>query len=580
MKWEITKNNYSQEEISNIAAEFNIDEFLVSIFTSRGMNKDDVRVFFNDTSEAILDPSLLTNAQEAAERIAYHIKNDSFINIYADYDSDGVNSGYIIESVINNIVKNTSYRPIVAVKYPEREDGYGLSMDYAKSMVYLHEASPKRGMLVLTVDNGVAQVEQINHMVDNGIEVIVTDHHQSKDEVPNCLIVDPHNEHDDQDSIYKHLCGAGVIFKVCELVQLIFGFHDMYKYVPNVAIATITDVMPMTLENMAFIKYGLEVMNSDDINYNVGLKTLFEYMSNTSVDTISVAFELGPRINACGRMGNTELASKLLLEEDKDKAVDLVNEVDLLNEKRKALTKTYVNKAMKDKSVNDKVIVCAIEDIPIGIVGIIAGKLNEKFAKPTIVLTSHKKSNWHGSMRGLHGVNMLDYLKQEFEAGNIINYGGHEAAAGLTIEYDNVDNFRESLNSRYDEVVVLSEVEETIYIDFSIELADVNKDLFNRINIIPYSKTTFPQPVFIVEKCEVVKWNVTKNNPDNMMITLRQGRKLMSMWCEGIAKRYKSIGCPQFINIVGNISKNFIETGTPYIITVKDVEPYEIVGEA
>lgn len=572
MKWKQNRD-ITVEYLNQLTNDLGINSLLLRIFLNRVNDLDMARVALRDVHEAIIPPEKLVNGPEVACRIAEHIRKGSTIYIHADYDSDGLNSGTIMYETIREIIDVANSSATVEVYFPEREHGYGLSNYFASAILKKH-TEDKNNVLIITVDNGIAQTEQINTLVDNGIEVVVTDHHESKEEIPNCLICDPHCHQLEQDNTYHHLCGAGVAFKVCELLQKNFGYHDMYKFVANVAIATITDVMPLTSENIAFIKYGLGIINSDMCP--VGIYTMKEYLGINIVNPAHIAWEFGPRLNACGRMNNTSLGGRLLLTQDYGVAENLVNEIELTNDRRKELTKQAKTQLEKMDFSNDLVCVVKLENIPEGIVGIIAGQAAENLGKPAIVVTAHN-GICKGSARTAMGLNLQELFNIEVAKGNIINFGGHAEAAGISFSEDNINKLKESLNNTIKNKIVnvvnennLNDFEPTLLIDECIEIKHLNKDTFDLINELPYNNDNFAKPVFALTDCKVKDFTETKTNPNNLWLTIKQGNQTLKLWCKDMTEIYKDKGCPNVVHLAGHIEKNFMG-GRPYTFKVIDI---------
>lgn len=572
----IWKQNHdiTNDYVGELAQAYNVEPLLVRIMLNRNYSEEFIRLSLKDMHEAIIPAERLVNGQAVADRITYHINNDSNIYIYADYDVDGLNSGFIMNEVISEIIEAVNSKATVNVYYPERIDGYGLSKHFAEDLV--NTVTNKDKALVITVDNGIAQVEQINHLINNGIEVVVTDHHQNQAQVPNCLICDPHNSFTEQDDTFKHLCGAGVAFKVCELLQKNYNYHDMYRFVVNVAIATITDVMPLNEENIAFINYGMSLINSN--NCSMGIYTLKEYLGIKTINPANIAWDIGPRLNACGRMGNTKLGAKLLKETDYDKCVDLVNEIDLLNEERKAHTATAKEQALKMDFSNDFICIVKLEKVPEGIVGIIAGQLAEQFNKPTVVVTEHN-GECKGSVRSALGIDLQALFNQPEVSKLLIGFGGHAEAAGISFYSEMIEPLKDILNSILIDVIQSVEIEndttETepiLLIDECISIKDLNSSVFDLINTIPYNKDTLFKPVFALTDCKVKDFVPTKTNPDNLWLTVNQGKDTVKLWCKDMTQLYKKINTPDKIHLAGYIEKNFM-AGRPITLKVIDIIP-------
>lgn len=561
----------SNEYVSKLALEFDVSELLVRILLNRNNDKEFARIVLRDTYQAIIPAEKLVNGQAIADRITYHINNNSEIHIYADYDCDGLNSGFIMYSVILEIINFIKSRAVVFVHFPERTDGYGLSTQFAKNLI--ENKSNNKKTLVITVDNGIAQLKQIEMLIANQIDVVITDHHKNKKEgIPDCLICDPHNEFVKQDDTFHHLCGTAIAFKICELLQKNFGYHDMYRFVVNVALATITDVMPLSHpENIAFVKDGLDIINSDMCP--VSILAMKEFLGIEIMNSQHIAWEIGPRLNACGRMNNTKLGAKLLLETDIFNAIDLVNEIELINESRKEYTKKGKEQLNAMDFSNDNICIIQLDGIPKGIEGIIASNAVDKFKKPSIVATEHD-GICKGSARSIEGLDLQVLFNIELEKGNILDFGGHSEAAGITFKQDKLENLKASLNTTIDSLTSLNkDIEKEnkiLLIDECIKIEHLNSNAFNLINELPYDKGVFPRPIFALTYCEVQEFTPTLTNPENLWLILKQGNRSIKLWCEGMTKVYKSIGCPKVIHLAGYIEKNFMNT-RPYILRTIDI---------
>lgn len=572
--------NVSFEDITNISQKLNSNDLLIKILMNRNKDEEYIRILLKDIHEAIIQPELLVNGNEIAQRIKYNIDNNSDIYIFADYDSDGLNSGFIMESVIKDLIDKVKSKSNVELYYPERNEGYGLSIAYVDKLINIKKKNNKN-MVVITVDNGISQIEEIDKLLKNDIEVLVTDHHQSKEVVPNCLICDPHNYHTKQDNTYKHLCGAGVAFKICELLQKLYGFHKMTKYVMNLAIATITDMMPLTLENMAFIIYGIEILNSNDCPAN--FKYLKEKLNIDKLNSINIGWEIGPLLNACGRMGNTKLAGDFLKTssiKDKNKILNIINEMELLNNSRKEYTKTAKEKIKKMNFDDTNFIILVVENIPEGILGILATQVVNIFGKPAMVLSKHGDF-LSGSARSIPGLDLHYLFNIELSKGNIINFGGHSEAAGICFEDKKFKDLKNSLNHSINEII--KEIMEAtsledapaeepyILIDECIDITNLNEESYNLINEIIYDNQSIPKPIFALLDCKVVDYSQTKSNPKNIWLTIRQDKEEIKLWCENMYDLYKELHFPSDIHLAGYIEKNFLSYGKPYTLRVIDI---------
>lgn len=558
---------YSREELQQYIDVDNAKTLLATLLINRNM-QDNVDVI-NRPQDYILDPLLLHNADKAANLIKkYCLNPNAVIYIYSDYDVDGVTSGYVAWSSLRRVSSAD-----VKVYYPNREDGYGLNMQYCIDLVNSNE-SRNKDILLITVDNGITKKKEVAYLKEHGIEVVVTDHHPSKaNETPDCIIVDPHNSDEEQDDTYKHLCGCGVAFKVVQLVQEKCGINEMYRYLPHLAIATVADVMPMATENLAFIQYGLDIINSNDCPR--GIKVLKEQEGIDLVTVTSIAWTIAPMINACGRIAETEVASRLFNEDDLciAKSVDLITKI---NEDRKKHTKRATKELSEMKNAEDKVFIFNTNSYPNGILGIIAGKATDIFNKPSIVVTTGENGIAHGSSRSINGINLIPIFKQLKEEEVIVDYGGHAEAAGVFFKAEN----EELLRARLNELIVIEEVdaeeqslqteEDILQIDQILTLDNINIVMLALSNILPADNREIKNAVYAVCDCEVIAMQRSKANPDNVKLSLKQGKKRLDIWAWGLGNKYvDEMLCPKQVHVAGTITKCFLTKR--YALKIMDI---------
>lgn len=558
--------NCSKEEIFKQVEEQEILYLIANILINRGItSKEDIDKCFNNIGNSINSPYILTNAEKAADKILEYLLNENaIIYIFADYDADGLTAGYVFTSALKEVAKSK-----IILKYPERKEGYGLNMEWCKSIVDSN-SNPK---LVVTVDNGIAKINEVEYLKENNIDVIITDHHSSDDKgVPNCLIVDPHNEHEKQNDNTKHLCGCGVAFKVAQIVQEKCNTFNMYNYTPYLAISTLTDVMPLTYENLAFIQYGLEIINGNNCPNN--LKLLLKKLGIEVATSNDILWTIGPLLNACGRMGNTNLGGKLLFEnsiQDEDSFLDLVNQAIKINENRRSLTKEAQKEISELNFDEDKIVMFISDKYPSGMISIIAGKLAETFNKPSMCCNHLSNDIIHGSVRSIKGLDILSIFKQLEDEGLIISSGGHKEACVCNFKTENFDKVKQALN---DKIIIedtkVEEVTKEMFIDEDISFSHLTKAVYALVNLLPTDNKKLQTPIFKLNDLEVVSYKVSKNNPKNLCLKIKEGRREKDIWAWGLADRYiKTLNCSKRVSLIGKISKNIMGYG--YVLNVEDI---------
>lgn len=543
-------NNLKQELIDN-----GYNEMIVNLLVNRGYDENLISTLLaTGYSDSMPKYNDLTNIEIGADIIQSHIANGSTIYIYGDYDSDGINSIYILGDAINNIIYYSESNSELKLKVPERHEGYGLNMNWCKKIIAENQGED---VLVITVDNGIAQDNEVAYLLENNIDVLITDHHTPNGHTPaNVWIIDAHYNNDNENN--KGLCGAAVAFKLA--MTLLDRYPEIdsedlyYKYLVNVAIATITDSMPMTIENIKYVYNGIQLLKdgyaSDAINYYK------EYNSNTDITPKDLAFGLGPQINACGRMNNTALAVNYLFSDDTD-VEDLYNEVVVTNDERKSKTKTSIEKAEKMLNINDPSIILELGNVE-GIAGIIASNLSSKYNKCTIIFSKDTTGKYLiGSARSDGEIDLLTLLRN-LDTNAIIKVGGHSGACGITIKASHLNSFIKEVNEA---ILALPRVEKEvddniqIVVDDFITIADINKDNCDALKDLYFFTET--NPVFAFE-AYVLGTKHSGKNYNNIMFKVqdKQG-DILDFWSWGIGNEYVSLGEPKKVTFVGEIEYKF-----------------------
>ncbi|MFY9458049.1 MAG: single-stranded-DNA-specific exonuclease RecJ [Candidatus Spechtbacterales bacterium] len=412
----------------------------------RGLqNQKEIDEFFNpDYSQDLHDPFLLKDADKAVERIFKALKEKERVMVYGDYDSDGVSGATIIYNALKRIgfIKDN-----LAVYLPDREkEGYGLNVQAVKQF------GKEKYNLIITVDCGTTSFEPIKLANKKGIDVIVTDHHRVIDNPPEAYaFVNPHQEDDKYP--FKDLCGAAVAFKIaCALYKKADIPEGEEKwFLDLVALATVTDVMPLLGENRTLVKYGLFVLAQTE---RLGLKALMEVSGikatynqdslSTNLRPWTLGFILGPRLNAAGRMDHANTAFALLNATSYDEALSFARQIDERNRERQQLVGNILKEAEKRLEIDKSpVIFEGDKNWPIGVLGIVAGRLADKYHKPAFIYQIKDDNNAAGSVRtilGFHVVHAFESVKDL-----LVNFGGHPAAGGFTVSQDKLGEMKKRI---------------------------------------------------------------------------------------------------------------------------------------
>ena len=431
---------------------------LVSVLmTSRGVSEiDEAREILGESPAGIFDPYLMTDMSKAAARINAALDNNERIAVYGDYDVDGMTSCALLAQWLRS--KNADFE----IYIPGRcDEGYGLNcqaLDHLKS----------RGVgLVITVDCGITAIDEAKYAASLGMGLIITDHHETRDLLPEAeAVIDPKRH--DCGYPHKNLAGVGVAFKLVCALEGDYGSDEMFlKYGDLVAVGTIADVMPVGGENRELIRRGLRVLNSDPrVGFHYLLKELIAERGN--INSAAVGFVLAPRLNAAGRMSKPDLSVDLLLTSDRYEAERLAAELNRLNTERRRLeTEIYEQaEAMLPESGPVGPIVLAKRRWYQGVTGIVAAKMAEHYMLPAIIISIGEDGVGRGSCRSTGKFGIYEALQSCEEL--LDNYGGHEMAAGVTVAENNIDELRRRITHLYNSSVSASPAH-ALHLDFEVE---------------------------------------------------------------------------------------------------------------
>lgn len=439
---------------TEIGAKYGIDAMTARVIRNRGVEEPDMQSYIYGNVADLNDPKLLKDADLGAELIAEHIREHKKICIIGDYDVDGVMSTFILVDGIRRLGGNVIYQ------IPHRiSDGYGLNM---KLVEHAHEEQVD---LIVTCDNGISAGEEIKAAKNLGMKVVVTDHHQITNGIPEAdAVINPHQS--DCSYPYPDICGAVVAWKVLILVYRSFGVADeevINRYVENAAFATVGDIMPLKKENRTLVKLGLKAIGRTS---NLGMRALIAqcHLDDHEIKAYHFGFVLGPCINATGRLDTAQNALELFLTDDYAKAEAIASELVTMNETRKEMTDKGVEAAVAAYEAGgyekDPVIVLYLPQVHESIAGIIAGRIREIYYKPTFILTKGENGA-KGSARSIDEYCLSDEMTRCKEL--FLKFGGHPKAAGLSLEESKIDEFRARINELCP-ITVADEVE-TMYLD-------------------------------------------------------------------------------------------------------------------
>ncbi len=542
---------------AQLAEDCEIHHFLALLLVSRGITDP------ADVAEYILggeigdDPFAFADIDFAVDRIQSALYSNEKIAVYGDYDADGITATVLLYTFLQQKGADIVYY------IPEREDeGYGLHIESIDLL-------SKQGVsLIITVDNGVAAVNEIEHAGKLGIDVIVTDHHQPPTELPRAVaVVNPHRP--DCSSQYKEYAGVGVAFKLACAIE---GDSDtvLEKYGDLVAIGTLADVVPLTGENRKLVRAGLDILNSCQ---RPGIKALTKVagMKSRNLSSTSVVFSLAPRINAAGRMDTPDLAVRLLLTESDETAETLANQIQQCNSIRQSAQDLILNEITEQiqsrpELLADRVLVLDGQSWHPGVVGIIASRIVERYGKPCILITTNEDEA-KGSGRSVRGFSLYDAVSACAQV--LSRFGGHDMAAGLSLPKSNIKEFRLRINEYAAKAYPVMPVPE-LRMEFKLRPSQIDVEKLALISVLEPFGCGNTAPVFglfgmrldnimPIGKGKHLRISVSRDD-------VRFSAIYFNISCENFP-----FSCGQTVNLVATLERNEYKGVVTPTVLIKDI---------
>ena len=464
-RWEVKKSD--SVIVQKLAKDLDVSEIVAHLLALRGIKTfTEAKLFFRPELSHLHDPFLMKNMDLAVKRIETAISKKQKILVYGDYDVDGTTSVAMMYSFLKKYNQNIEY--YIPCRY---EEGYGISL---KGIDY---ANANNFALIIALDCGIRDIEQIDYANEKGIDFILCDHHTTADKIPNAIAV-LNSKQIDCNYPYKELSGCGVGFKLIQAycINNDISFDEIIEYLDLLTVSIGADIVPMTGENRVLAFYGLKQINSTP---RVGLKALMDAASKTKELTISdVVFGIAPRINAAGRIEHAKKAVEILVEKDYDRAKSFADGIEENNKTRKDLDQSITKQALEMVDENKKSTVVFSQKWHKGVVGIVASRLIESYYKPTIVLAEND-GLLTGSARSVHDFDLYEAISKC--AHLCQKFGGHKYAAGLSIKKENLHAFIIAFEKVVSETITEDQLSAKIEVDMEIDINDVDEKLFRII---------------------------------------------------------------------------------------------------
>ncbi|MCL2771639.1 MAG: single-stranded-DNA-specific exonuclease RecJ, partial [Firmicutes bacterium] len=501
------------ERIKYLAERFKLSERFVKILLNRGLKTEaEIKKFLEPKIEDLHDPFLMKGMREAVYRTRLAIDRKERILVFGDFDADGIVATYILkQALLENGAKDVFHF------LPHRvDDGYGLT---EKTIEY--STKKFKPDLIITVDCGISAHKEVELIKAMGIDIIITDHHEIPETMPATHVVNTLQEGCKYP--FKDLCGAGISFK---LVEALFGRTYAKKFLAPLSIATIADIVSLTGENRVLVSLGL----ADAARFPKGIRALIKHLKIDRLTSSEIAFKVAPKINAPGRMGNAEPSIELFFEQDEKKIKALIEKIENLNvmrrERGQVVQEDAEREVKKHNLSTSRSIVLKNEKWEQGVLGIAASKLSNDFKRPTI-LFSKIDTVLKGSGRSINGIDMVEMLTDINKKGLILNFGGHEMAAGLSIREENFLEFKKEVELWLDRKELDQHYETKREFDEFITEEEITDAFVNELMLLEPTGQENRQPTFKLDfkQCEVSQ--LKKASP-HISLKLQKGQRIIS----------------------------------------------------
>lgn len=559
-KWILLSKNNRREDVLRISQEYGLPPVIATVLLNRGI--EDIGEYIRPETENLHDPFLMKGMEQAAERILLALERGERITVYGDYDVDGITSTAVLVKFLDE------HRADVDYYIPDRlEEGYGINNGA------IDKIAAGGTKLMITVDCGITAVAEIAYAKELGMDVIVTDHHECKETVPDAwCILNP--KQPDCSYPFKKLAGVGVVFKLLQALTLRMKFHMkelLEEYLGIVAIGTVADVMPLLGENRIIVKKGLGMMK---YTVNRGIRALIEQaeVDPAALTAGTVGFTLAPRINAAGRMGDPKCAVEMLLAREEKTAREYAELLGRENRERQATEQKILDEALgviaADPAMQDDyILIIGHEGWHHGIIGIVASKISERFNKPCILISTGDGMG-KGSGRSIKCFNLFKAL--EHCGADLTKFGGHELAAGLSLETEKIPLLRRHINEYAKSVLNEEDFIPRIYVDTALPVEYVNMNTAERLLLLePYGMGN-ASPVFFAKGLEIMNIR-SLSEGKHIKLTLASGGNVIDAVGFGMGACLSEIKTHDKIDILFNLDINIFRGERQVQVLLKDM---------
>lgn len=551
-----------EQLISRLSVELALSPILIRLLVNRGITTaSEILDFLSADSQEYIDPFLFNDMNKAVRRIHEAIDNNEKILIYGDYDADGVTSTALLLRVIKGLGGNCSFY------IPNRfTEGYGINKEA------INKAASEEIKLIISVDTGISATEEAASASDLGIDLIITDHHEPPEILPQALaIINP--KCSDEKYPFKGLAGVGVAFK---LAHALLG-RTPNEYIELVALGTIADMVPLIGENRTIAISGLQQMSTTTI---IGLEKLIQNtrLADQKINSYHVGHIIGPRVNAIGRLESSDRAVRLFVTNDPNEAEQIVDELEAINRERQELVRTITQEAIGTVEAlgldAKSVLVIAAEHWNPGVIGIVASQVIRRYYKPTIIFNVDMETGIaKGSARSIKGFNLYEALTEVSE--HLLSYGGHPQAAGLSVEARKIELLREEISKVADEWLEPRDFIPSESFDAVIGIDEIDYNLIRIIKRLEPHGIGNPRPVFLIENAVVDSCQeIGKDKQHSKLMLKHHGAPIEALYFY-CGEACKSLTKGTRINLLGELGLNEWRGSVNRQIIIRDLEQLE-----
>ena len=517
--------NPISEKAKSLSAAVNIPVETAQILVNRGIDQaEQVHLFLHGSMSDLHDPFLMDGMKDAVRRIQMAISKQEKILIFGDYDVDGILSVVTLSKALESLGGKVDFF------IPDRlKEGYGLKEKYVDL------AEQRDASVVISVDCGVKALAFVEKAGQRGIDVIITDHHLPGASLPKAwAVLNPAIPGSSYP--FKKLAGVGVVFK---LIQALLDGEPQSSQLPHylklVSIGTVADIAELKDENRIFVKLGLKGL--EDVR-NIGLQKLMDScgIKGRRVSVGDVGFRIGPRINAAGRLGMTDLAVRLFFSDSIQEVEDITRQLDRLNARRQKIEEKVFNQAKdlvekRDLAKRYRLLVLGCEEWHRGVIGIVASKIKDVFYRP-VILFAYEAGKAFGSGRSIRDFSLIDCLEENKDLFH--NYGGHTMAVGCELAHEEMANFKDHINAYAHAQITNEQLKRKINIDARVDFTDINLATLDILSLLSPFGLGNPKPVFLTEKVEIVAPPKKIQGKHSKFLVQKDGRMFESIaWRQG-----------------------------------------------